>query len=233
MTDQDTTDARTTKLTVLASARSKLMKARATGRADTLGEAPLLALAGGIAAGALIAALLPRTESRERADPPDGTAREGHAPGPPSSAAKDAGTQRLDELGLTREKGEETIRSLLDGVDRSREGLGERGARCRAQVRQELTPRGKSASERAMSKLHLVFGGRVKDPRGLDFDLEHDRPGRPLRQLCRRRGRLARQGPAHGRRCRDEICRRPPPPAARAGQEGSIAGIERPRQPAA
>ena len=23
-----------------------------------------------------------------------------------------------------------------------------------------------------MSKLHLVFGGRVKDPRGLDFDLE-------------------------------------------------------------
>ena len=22
-----------------------------------------------------------------------------------------------------------------------------------------------------MSKLHLVFGGRVKDPRGLDFDL--------------------------------------------------------------
>jgi hypothetical protein len=23
-----------------------------------------------------------------------------------------------------------------------------------------------------MSKLHFVFGGRVKDPRGLDFDLE-------------------------------------------------------------
>lgn len=23
-----------------------------------------------------------------------------------------------------------------------------------------------------MSKLHLVFGGRVKDPRGLDFDLK-------------------------------------------------------------
>ena len=23
-----------------------------------------------------------------------------------------------------------------------------------------------------MSKLHLVFGGRVKDPRGLEFDLE-------------------------------------------------------------
>ena len=23
-----------------------------------------------------------------------------------------------------------------------------------------------------MSKLHFVFGGRVKDPRGLDFDLD-------------------------------------------------------------
>jgi hypothetical protein len=23
-----------------------------------------------------------------------------------------------------------------------------------------------------MSKLHLVFGGRVKDPRGLDFDMD-------------------------------------------------------------
>jgi hypothetical protein len=31
-------------------------------------------------------------------------------------AAKGTGTQRLDELGISREKGEETIRSLLEGV---------------------------------------------------------------------------------------------------------------------
>jgi hypothetical protein len=31
-------------------------------------------------------------------------------------AAKDTGTQRLDELGLNRQKGEETIRSLFQGV---------------------------------------------------------------------------------------------------------------------
>jgi hypothetical protein len=31
---------------------------------------------------------------------------------------------------------------------------------------------GPGAIGTAMSKLHLVFGGRVKDPRGLDFDLE-------------------------------------------------------------
>jgi hypothetical protein len=31
-------------------------------------------------------------------------------------AARDTGSQRLDELGLSRQKGEETIRSLLDGL---------------------------------------------------------------------------------------------------------------------
>ena len=32
------------------------------------------------------------------------------------AAARDTGTQRLDELGINRAKGEETIRSLLEGV---------------------------------------------------------------------------------------------------------------------
>jgi hypothetical protein len=32
------------------------------------------------------------------------------------NAAKDTGSERLNELGLNRQKGEETIRSLLDGV---------------------------------------------------------------------------------------------------------------------
>ena len=82
---------------------------------DTLGEAPLIALAGGLAAGALIAALLPRTEAETRAIRPTAkrvkkTARTAF------QAAKDTGTQRLDELGLNRQKGEETIRSLLEGV---------------------------------------------------------------------------------------------------------------------
>ena len=35
-----------------------------------------------------------------------------------------------------------------------------------------LRPGGRFASQTAMSKLHLVFGGRVKDPRGLDFVLD-------------------------------------------------------------
>ena len=83
--------------------------------ADTLAEAPLLALAGGLAAGALIAALLPRTQAETRAVRPTArrvreTAREA------ARAARETGSDRLGELGLTREKGEETIRSLFEGV---------------------------------------------------------------------------------------------------------------------
>jgi hypothetical protein len=97
-----------------ANARDSLSGAgqRAT---DTLGEAPLIALAGGLAAGALIAALLPRTEAETRAIRPTArrvrdTAREA------ARVARQTGTEQLSSLGLTREKGEETIRSLLDGV---------------------------------------------------------------------------------------------------------------------
>lgn len=86
------------------------------GRAtDTLGQAPLIALAGGIAAGALIAALLPRTETEARLVRP--TARRVKSTARAAlDAARDTGTQRLDELGISREKGEETIRNLLDGL---------------------------------------------------------------------------------------------------------------------
>ena len=83
--------------------------------ADTFSEAPLIALAGGLAAGALIAALLPRTESETRLVRPTAkrvkdTARAAY------NAARDTGGDRLNALGLNREKGEETIRSLLEGV---------------------------------------------------------------------------------------------------------------------
>ena len=82
---------------------------------DTLGEAPLLALAGGIAAGALIAALLPRTETETRLVRP--TARRAKQSARAAiDAARDTGSQRLDGMGLNREKGEATIRSLLDGL---------------------------------------------------------------------------------------------------------------------
>lgn len=113
MTDQGTTttgsnDSRD------SGARQRAMEAYESAT-DTLGQAPLLALAGGLAAGALIAALLPRTEAETRLVRPTArrvtdTARVA------LKAARDTGSQRLDELGLNRDKGEETIRNLLEGL---------------------------------------------------------------------------------------------------------------------
>jgi hypothetical protein len=82
---------------------------------DTLGEAPLLALAGGIAAGALIAALLPRTRTEESLLRP--TARRvKDGASAAYKAARDTGKQRFEELGFTKEKGQEQLRNFLEGL---------------------------------------------------------------------------------------------------------------------
>lgn len=107
MTDQDTSSPRQRAIEAYEGARDRAV--------DTLGEAPLLALAGGLAAGALIAALLPRTEAETRLVRP--TARRvKNSARAAYQAARDAGTQTLGERGISRRKGEETIRSLLDGL---------------------------------------------------------------------------------------------------------------------
>lgn len=87
------------------------------GRRATEGidDAPLIALAGGLAAGALIAALLPRTDAETRALRPVGQRIRGTARDA-AQAAKEAGASRLTELGLTREKGAETLRAILEGA---------------------------------------------------------------------------------------------------------------------
>ena len=83
--------------------------------AGTLSEAPLIALAGVAAAGALIAALLPRTRAETEVLRP--TVRRVRKTAKAAlDAARETGSDRLNELGLTRDKGEETIRSLFEGV---------------------------------------------------------------------------------------------------------------------
>src|SRR5205085_11261718 len=70
--------------------------------ADTLGQAPLLALAGGLAAGALIASLLPRTDAETRLVRP--TARRvKNSARAAAEAARDTSKQRFEDLGFTRE----------------------------------------------------------------------------------------------------------------------------------
>jgi hypothetical protein len=106
-TRQDSQTPRTRAIEAYDSARRK-----ATGGID---EAPLLALAGGLAAGALLAALLPASrKERELLGPVAGRIKD--RAGDAVSAAKEAGQARLDELGLTRDKGNETLRTILEGA---------------------------------------------------------------------------------------------------------------------
>jgi len=118
MIDQESTRTKDGIDTGYSSPRQRAIEAYEGARdraGDTLGQAPLLALAGGIAAGALIAALLPRTRTETRLVRP--TARRVKSTARAAfDAARDTGRQRLDDLGLNREKGEATIRSLLDGL---------------------------------------------------------------------------------------------------------------------
>lgn len=101
-----------------ASRRQRAIEAYGSARnraSESLDEAPLIALAGGLAAGALIAALLPRTRTEERlvrpyANRAKETARSA------AQAAKEAGRGRLNELGLTPDKGKDAVRSIIDGA---------------------------------------------------------------------------------------------------------------------
>lgn len=80
-----------------------------------LGEAPLIALGGGLALGALIAAVLPRTRTEDKllgnvGGRITGTARDA------AEAAKEAGREKLAELNITREAGKGAMQSLIDGI---------------------------------------------------------------------------------------------------------------------
>lgn len=101
-----------------ASARQRAIEAyegtrdRAVG---TLNEAPLIALAGGIAAGALIAALLPRTDAETRAVRPTARRiRNGAAAA--AKAARETSKERFNELGFSRQEGEDTLNRFLQGL---------------------------------------------------------------------------------------------------------------------
>jgi hypothetical protein len=109
-----TAQARQRAMDVLGTARDSVSDARQR-TAQRLDETPLIALAGGLAAGALIAALLPKTETEGKALRPIGK-RVTDSAKAAATAAKDAGTQRLAELGLTPERGSETLRSIFEGA---------------------------------------------------------------------------------------------------------------------
>jgi hypothetical protein len=82
---------------------------------EQVGGSPLLALGGGLALGALVGALLPKTKAEERMMGKVGSrittsARDAY------DAAKEAGREKLTELNITRDAGAGAVQSLIDGL---------------------------------------------------------------------------------------------------------------------
>jgi hypothetical protein len=112
--DRDSSTPRQRAIEAYGNARDRVSNAgRRAG--ETLEEAPLIVLAAGLAAGAAIAALLPRSRAEDKLLKPV-TDRAKETARTAVQAAKDAGQDRLDELGLTRQKGSDTIRSIIEGA---------------------------------------------------------------------------------------------------------------------
>ena len=107
-----------TQSTAAPSARERAIDAYDSARErtrDQIDGAPLVALGGGLALGALVAALLPKTRAEEKLMGPLG-GRINDSARAAASAAKDAGRDKLAELNITRDAGKGAVKSLLDGL---------------------------------------------------------------------------------------------------------------------
>lgn len=92
--------------------RASTAKARA---GEGLGQAPLLTLGGGLALGAVLAALLPKTRAEDRLlGQVGGKITTGARAA--ADAAREAGREKLAELNITRDAGAGAVKSLLDGL---------------------------------------------------------------------------------------------------------------------
>jgi len=91
---------------------------------EQVGGSPLLALGGGLALGALVAALLPKSKAEERLMGKVGSrittgARDAF------DAAKEAGRERLTELNITKDAGTSAVQSLIDGLGEAARSSGQ------------------------------------------------------------------------------------------------------------
>ena len=106
--------ARTAAVDAYDAAREKAAQAKAR-TSDGIDEAPLVALAGGLAVGVLLAALLPRTDREAKLLGPIGERITGSARDA-VDAAKEAGREKLNELNLTRDAGTSALEQIIRGV---------------------------------------------------------------------------------------------------------------------
>jgi ElaB/YqjD/DUF883 family membrane-anchored ribosome-binding protein len=82
---------------------------------DGIGQAPLIALGGGLALGALLAALLPKTKAEDKLLGRYGEKITSGAKAA-ADAAREAGREKLTELNITRDAGTSAVQSLFKGL---------------------------------------------------------------------------------------------------------------------
>jgi len=105
------------------SARERASVARSSAR-ESFGKAPLLTLGGGLALGAVIAALLPKTRVEDRVlGKVGGKITDGARTA--ADAAKEAGREKLAELNITRDAGTSAVQALVDGLREAAKTSGE------------------------------------------------------------------------------------------------------------
>jgi ElaB/YqjD/DUF883 family membrane-anchored ribosome-binding protein len=91
---------------------------------DSIAQAPLIALGGGLAIGALLAALLPRTQAEKKLIGPFGQRLTG-AGRDAIDAARSAGQEKLAELNITADAGKSAMQSLIDGIGQAAKSSGQ------------------------------------------------------------------------------------------------------------
>jgi ElaB/YqjD/DUF883 family membrane-anchored ribosome-binding protein len=82
---------------------------------EGVGQAPFLALGGGLALGALLAAILPKTKAEDKLLGRYGEKITGGARAA-ADAAREAGREKLTELNITRDAGTSAVQSLFKGL---------------------------------------------------------------------------------------------------------------------
>lgn len=108
------TTPRTRAVEAYDSARTRAAEAKDKAVAS-FGDNPLVALGGGLALGALIAALLPRTRTEDKLLGDVGGRITGAAKSA-ADAAKEAGREKLTELNITRDAGASAVDTLVKGL---------------------------------------------------------------------------------------------------------------------
>ena len=103
--------------------RERASTARASARKG-IGDSPFVALGGGLAIGALLAALLPKTKAESKLlGGVGGRITDGARDA--LGAAREAGREKLAELNITKDAGTSAVQSLIDGIGQAAKTSGQ------------------------------------------------------------------------------------------------------------